>query len=114
MIARMKKVFLALCLLLAAAVLAGALWLRHFEYREMYAPAAAIGSTPAQFQLRYQDVQFLAADGTALTGWWIPANRPRGTVVYCHGNAGNIGGRAELAPEFVRRGFNLLLWDYRG
>ena len=62
MIARMKKVFLALCLLLAAAVLAGALWLRHFEYREMYAPAAAIGSTPAQFQLRYQAVQFLALE----------------------------------------------------
>ena len=114
MISRMKKAFPALVFLLAAAVAAGWLWLRRFEYRELYAPATAIERTPAQYQLRYQDVQFLAADGTALTGWWIPANRPRGTVVYCHGNAGNIGGRAELAPEFVRRGFNLLLWDYRG
>ena len=59
-------------------------------------------------------MQFIAADGTPLAGWWIPANRPRGTVVYCHGNAGNIGSNAHIAPEFFKRGFNLLLWDYRG
>ena len=110
----MKKFFLTLALLLALLAAAGWILLLRFENRQLYHPTAALDATPAQFQLRYQDVQFSAADGTPLFGWWIPANRPRGTVVYCHGNAGNIGGRAHLAPEFTKRGFNLFLWDYRG
>lgn len=110
----MKKAFLSLLFLLAVGVLCGWIFLRRFEYSQLYYPERALAATPAQYQLRYQDVQFIAEDGTPLAGWWIPANRPRGTVVYCPGNAGNIGDRAHLAPEFFRRGFNLLLWDYRG
>ena len=110
----MKKAVFALLILLLAAVAAGWIALRRFEYDQLYRPTADIASTPAQFKLRFQEVQFIAADGTALHGWWIPANRPRGTVVYCHGNARNIGSNAHLAPEFFKRGFNLLLWDYRG
>lgn len=110
----MKKFLVAVLLLLIAAFVAGWIYLRRFERAQLYVPSADITVTPAQFQLRYQDVQFCAADGTTLHGWWIPANRPRGTVVYCHGNAGNIGRSARYAPEFFRRGFNLLLWDYRG
>lgn len=110
----MKKSLVFFMLLLAAAAAGGIIALRRFERAELYHPSPEIAATPAQFQLRYQEVQFIAADGTALTGWWIPANRPRGTVVYCHGNAGNVGSNAHLAPEFFKRGFNLLLWDYRG
>jgi uncharacterized protein len=110
----MKKVLLTLLVLLALAAVAGGVYLRRFEQAQLYAPSAEILATPAQFRLRFQDVQFLSADGTPLAGWWIPATRPRGTVVYCRGNAGNIGASAHVAPEFTRRGFNLLLWDYRG
>lgn len=110
----MKKTFLTLLLLLVLGAVAAWISLRRFEYDQLYHPTAEIETTPAQFQLRFQDVQFIAADGTQLDGWWIPANRPRGTVVYCHGNAGNIGRSAHIAPEFFKRGFNLLLWDYRG
>lgn len=110
----MKKALGSILLLLAVGLVAGWICFRRFEYNQFYLPSPDVAVTPAQFQLRYQDVQFLSADGTSLTGWWIPANRPRGTVVFCHGNAGNVGASAHLAPEFVKRGFNLLLWDYRG
>lgn len=110
----MKKVFLSILFLALVAVAAGWMVLRRFEHAQLYHPTADIAATPAQFQIPYQNAQFVASDGTPLTGWWIPANRPRGTVVYCHGNSGNIGRSAHLAPEFFKRGFNLLLWDYRG
>jgi fermentation-respiration switch protein FrsA (DUF1100 family) len=110
----MRKAFLSLLLLLVLAVASGWIVLRRFEFSRLYHPSPDVTTTPAQFQLRYQEVQFVASDGTPLTGWWIPANRPRGTVVYCHGNSGNMGSNAHLAPEFFKRGFNLLLWDYRG
>ena len=107
----MKKVFLSILFLLAVSAASGWIALRRFERNQLYHPASAVAITPSQFQLRYQDVQFSASDGTPLSGWWIPANLPRGTVVYCHGNSGNVGTAAHVAPEFYRRGFNLLLWD---
>ena len=110
----MKKVLLSISFLLLVAGISGWIWLRRFERGHLYHPVAEIAATPAQHSLRYQDVQFNAADGTPLAGWWIPANSPRGTVVFCHGNAVNVGDVAVLAPEFFKRGFNLLLWDYRG
>ena len=110
----MKKVLLSILFLLAVSAASGWVALRRFERNQLYHPSPAVAITPSQFQLRYQDVQFSASDGTPLSGWWIPANLPRGTVVYCHGNSGNVGTAAHVAPEFYRRGFNLLLWDYRG
>ena len=35
-------------------------------------------------------------------------------IVFCHGNAGNITGRAPLAAELARRGVSVLLFDWRG
>ena len=110
----MKKLFLSIVFLLVLVLAFGWVYLRRFEFAALYHPTAEISTTPAQFQLRYQDVQFVASDGTALNGWWVPANRPRGTIVYCHGNSGNIGDIAYLAPQFFKRRFNVLLWDYRG
>ncbi|NLB65271.1 MAG: alpha/beta hydrolase [Lentisphaerae bacterium] len=109
-----KSIFLAILWLLVFGVVVGWIWLRRIERASLYYPSSAIESTPAHHKAIFQEVQFVAADGTALHGWWIPANRPRGTVIYCHGNAGNIGTCAHLAPAFTRRGFNLFLWDYRG
>lgn len=110
----MKKVFLSILVLLAVAAASGWIALRRFERNQFFRPSPDVAATPAQYSLRYQDVQFVAADGTPLTGWWIPANHPRGTVVLCRGNAGNVGTTAYIAPEFFTRGFNLLMWDYRG
>jgi fermentation-respiration switch protein FrsA (DUF1100 family) len=109
-----KGILFVILWTLALATVAGWIWLRRFERAQLYVPSADIQATPAQYQSLFQEVQFVSADDTPLFGWWIPANRPRGTVVYCRGNAGNIGGSAHLAPEFTRRGFNLFLWDYRG
>lgn len=110
----MKKFLKTLLILLLLTLGGGGFLLLRLERQQLYHPRRDIDATPAHFQLRFQEVQFTAADGVVLTGWWIPANYPRGTVVYCHGNGGNISDRAHLAPAFTRRGFNLFLWDYRG
>ncbi|MDD4342545.1 MAG: alpha/beta hydrolase [Kiritimatiellae bacterium] len=109
-----KTIMLIMLWVLALVIVAGWIYLRRFERAQLYFPSPELQTTPAQFQSQYQDVHFTAADDTPLFGWWIRANRPRGTMIYCHGNAGNIGSSAHLAPEFTRRGFNLFLWDYRG
>ncbi|OQW95989.1 MAG: hypothetical protein BWK77_06590 [Verrucomicrobia bacterium A1] len=96
--------------------LGGAVWgyLRYFEWRNVFAPSLEIESTPAEFGLEFEDVTFISEDGRLLHGWWIPHEKARGTIIHCHGNAGNIGDRAWMAADLHRLGVNVFLFDYRG
>jgi len=85
--------------------------------RIIYQPgmtAATPGFTPAALSIDFEDVQLVAADGVAITGWYMKAPAPRGSLLYLHGNAGNRRDWAQVAPDFINQGYNLLLLDYRG
>lgn len=62
------------------------------------------------------DVWFTAADGIRLHGWYFASNgQPAtATVVYFHGNGGNITNVGWVGEYFSKSGFNLLVFDYRG
>ena len=66
-----------------------------FQDRLLYFPSSEIACTPDAAGLDFEDVHFQAADGTALHGWYIPAPAARATLLFCHGNAGNISHRLE-------------------
>ena len=53
-------------------------------------------------------------DGTRLHGWYIPAAGADRTILFCHGNAGNISHRLESLRAFHDLGLNVLIFDYRG
>lgn len=78
----------------------------------MYFPARELLQTPAQ----YRQLLLEAEDGTRLHGWCVPSQceHPRGHILMCHGNAGNIGDRVPHAELLCRAGFDVLLFDYRG
>jgi fermentation-respiration switch protein FrsA (DUF1100 family) len=70
--------------------------------------------TPDQLGLAYEEASFEAADGTALSGWYLPAAEPWLALLYSHGNAGDIRDWVQAAPPFLNQGISLLIWDYRG
>jgi hypothetical protein len=51
-------------------------------------PSRLIECTPAIIGLPYEDISFETVDGVKLNGWFVPAESARGTVIFCHGNAG--------------------------
>ena len=62
-----------------------------------------------------EDARFTAADGTKIHGWYVPHEKPRAVVLFCHGNAGNITHRTEILRELHDRvGVAVLAFDYRG
>lgn len=82
----------------------------------LYFPSRSVAQTPAAAGLTYRDVALTTSDRRQLHGWWI-AHRgaePRGHVLLCHGNAGNIGDRVVHADLLTAAGFDVLLFDYRG
>jgi len=85
-----------------------------FQSRFLYFPTRPITMTPAVIGLSYEDVRFQAADGVVLSGWFVPAERPKGVVLFCHGNAGNMSHRLESIRVFHRLGLSTLIFDYRG
>ena len=54
-------------------------------------------------------------DGTAVTVWQSPPEDPqKPTVLYFHGNGGNLSGRAKRYRQIVDSGFGLYAPTYRG
>lgn len=78
----------------------------------------APASSPAVFDLAYEDVTFPSAeDGIALSGWFLPAEGSRRAVAVVHGRnstrTGNDGELVAHAAALVRSGYNALLFDLR-
>lgn len=90
------------------------LFLKHFEKRGIYFPTRKLESTPEEIGLEFEDVYFFSSDGIRLNGWYIPARESRATVLFCHGNAGNISHRIEIIEMFSRLGLDVFIYDYRG
>jgi hypothetical protein len=97
-----------------AVYLGLALYLYVFQARYLYFPELAVNTTPADIGLPFEDVRLDTPDGEKLAGWFIPAPAARGTLLYLHGNGGNIGHRLDPIAVFHRLGLNILIIDYRG
>lgn len=101
--------------LLAVAVYGGlCLALFLFQSRLVFIPSRAVAASPQRIGLEYEDVWLQSAGGARIHGWYIPHPRARGTLLFFHGNAGNIGDRLESIAIFHRLGLNTLIIDYHG
>jgi dipeptidyl aminopeptidase/acylaminoacyl peptidase len=77
-------------------------------------PRLPIEQTPRDFGIQnYTDISFIAADGIALRGWYIPPQNGA-VIILAHGYAAN---RELLLPEaqiLAGHGYGALLFDFRG
>lgn len=92
-------------------------WLRErYQHRRTFLPERYPEGVwdPARHGLAVEDRWFEAADGCRLHGWWIPHPRPKGAVLYCHGNSGSIGQQVEVLREMLGLRSDVFVFDYRG
>ncbi len=100
--------------LLLAGMLGTGMFLGLEKY-VIYIPERVIEMTPRDEGIAYEDVWFPASDGIKLHGWLIPATGPRHTVLWFHGNAGNISHRVDNIKHLHRLlRVNIFIFDYRG
>lgn len=96
---------------------------RVLEDRWFFHPSGPI-LTPAEvpsdrLRPKIREVFFKTADGVKLHAWHIPAaldaaGKPRPTIVYAHGQSGNLSLRWKTMETFSDAGFGFLAFDYRG
>lgn len=83
--------------------------------RLIYFPSRELdGGTPAAVGLAFEEVWLRSADGVRLHAWWVPAAAPRATLLFLHGNGGNISHRLLKLAMLNELDASVLLLDYRG
>ena len=80
----------------------------------LYCPVQEISNTPDELGIDFEDVVFQTEDGLRLNGWYIPAENSQLTVLFCHGNGGNMTHRLDTINIFYNLGLNCFIFDYRG
>ena len=80
----------------------------------VFFPDREVFQDPGDSGLDFEDVFFTAADGVRLHGWFVPG-RDETTLVWFHGNAGNIAHRVDNVAELhAKLGVSVFIFDYRG
>ncbi len=110
-------VALVLLYLGLAAIVVYAGWgltLLFMQPRLTYRPFREVALAPTDRGLPYEDAAFQSRDGVRLAAWYVPAPDARFTVLFCHGNSGNIMHSMDAVTAFHEMGLNCLVFDYRG
>jgi fermentation-respiration switch protein FrsA (DUF1100 family) len=61
-----------------------------------------------------EELELVTTDGVRLVAWLLEARAPRGWLLFCHGNAGNVESRVPVGRTLRDLGWSVLLLDYRG
>lgn len=80
----------------------------------LFFPEKNFQALPGDFGLEAENVSFVTADNLKLHGWFFKAESSKATLLFFHGNAGNISGRLHKAKGWLGRGISVFLVDYRG
>ena len=82
----------------------------------IFFPMGQLEGTPKDYGLEYENVFFSAADRIRLHGWFVPSSNPgeKTTLLWFHGNAGNISHRLENIALLHRQlNISIFIFDYR-
>lgn len=111
---KLMAVFVTIISIAAAVYIGMGLLLFLVQSKMLYYPSRDYDYVPADYGLAYETVSLTTPDGVVLACWYVPAKGAEMTVLFCHGNAGNISHRLDTLKMFNQIGLNCLIVDYRG
>ena len=80
----------------------------------VYVPSKKYLNTPEYYNLKYENYILSTKDGERINSWFIPHTNPRATLLFLHGNGGNISTRLDSINIFHKLGLSVFIIDYRG
>jgi dipeptidyl aminopeptidase/acylaminoacyl peptidase len=85
-------------------------------YANTHPPRYPLFAPPSAYKADYEDVVFTSVDGVTLKGWIVKPLHPHPTspaIIICHGVGANKSDFTDLATALSRRGYAVLLFDFR-
>ncbi len=80
----------------------------------IFYPEPQITVNPHVLDMSFDDVWLTTSDGVEIHGWWLPCENALASLLFLHGNAGNITHRLDNLRVLNEAGFQVLIIDYRG
>ncbi|HSO75392.1 MAG TPA: alpha/beta hydrolase, partial [Blastocatellia bacterium] len=123
---RVPRVLLVVVVVLLGLIMAFEDSLIYFpsKYPDGYWDVDNIPSREGEVVPKIEDCNFETSDGVKLHGWYCSPHRQSGgalvpvpvemTLLWFHGNAGNISYRYEMIRAFMRLPVRVFIIDYRG
>ncbi len=112
--AAVKRMFSSLLFIFISVWVLLTLLLYLFQSHYIYQPYKSLNTTPADINIDYKEISLKTSDGLALHGWWLPNAEAKYTLLFLHGNAGNISHRLHSLKLFHQLGLSVFIIDYRG
>jgi fermentation-respiration switch protein FrsA (DUF1100 family) len=90
----------------------GVIW--YAQTKILFHPNSLVDASPADSGVKFAEV-LLPLKGDKLSGWWVPSEEPGArTLLYLHGNAGNVAVNVDQVLRLRSTGLNVFIIDYRG
>src|SRR3990172_4532967 len=109
-----KRMLLSLTFIIVASWLGIVLLAYFFQSHLIYYPEKELVFEPGDIGLDFEEVWLETGDELTIHGWYVPHPAPRATVLFLHGNAGNISHRLDTLRLLYDLGLAALIIDYRG
>jgi len=110
-----NKLMLRIIIYIILGIALTFIYVKSLEHRNLFFPFKEIDHTPQAMGLSYEDIYFITQDNKKINGWFIPSGDKAGhTLLFFHGNGGNISHRLDKIKIFHDLGLNVFIIDYRG
>lgn len=80
----------------------------------VFYPFTKIDTTPKNWGMEYNQVKLKLETGDSISAWYLPHPEADKTILFFHGNGGNISHRGDSIYIFHKLKLNVLIIDYPG
>jgi uncharacterized protein len=89
-------------------------YIRYLEHKLVFIPDKTLEYKPSDINSSWEDVYLETDDGVKINGWFCPDKSSDFTILFFHGNAGNIKDRIWFLNSANKFGLSVFIIDYRG
>ena len=108
-----KKAFIIVFVLLNIyGLLCGVIYF--FQENLIFLPTVLTQEHVYEMDHSYEEITLESQDGAKLNGLHFKVENSKGTILYFHGNAGDLQRWGQLTEFFVEKGYSVIVMDYRG
>lgn len=110
----MTVLLIKICTFLALLMAGLFALVRYLESVGVFFPSRGMAADPSMMNLPWEDIYFKTKDNVTLNGWFLRNPQAPSTIIFAHGNAGNISDRLFKIKFLYDLGLNVFIFDYRG
>ncbi|MEQ8909671.1 MAG: alpha/beta fold hydrolase [Vicingaceae bacterium] len=102
-------------LIILGGIIAGILFSFYFlQEKLIFSPIKLPKNYNFPFKAEYEERFYEVEEGVELNALLFKAEKSKGLIFYIHGNADNLRYWGDFAPFFLKRNYDVFIYDFRG